>query len=87
MIINIMENMEHYIINNNKFDLIDYYLMNYQFSEEFLIKYIDYIDKFKCLKYQKYLSKEFVMKYLYDKPSTDSENWVSIDDVNNYFKN
>jgi hypothetical protein len=77
--------IEEYIIKNNKFNLIDYYLREHQFSEEFLIKYIDYINEFKCLKYQKNLSKDFVMKYLYDKPSNSSDNWVSIDDVNNYF--
>ena len=27
------------------------------------------------------------LKYLYNKPCCNSENWISIDDVNNYFNN
>jgi len=79
--------IEEQIVRGGMLHLLDLYVRKYTFSEQFLATHIEYITEFNCLKYQKHLSRDFVMKYLYDKPSTDSENWVSIDDVNQYFKN
>lgn len=81
-------------INNiNEIDILknDKYLTNInsilkirQFSEEFLIKTLEYFDPIICLKYQKNLSPYFCFKYLYDSKYSDTDNWISYNEIIDY---
>ncbi len=55
-----------------------------QFSEEFLIKTLDYYDSWECLKTQKNLSPNFCFKYLYDKSTDTKDNWTDYNDIVRY---
>ncbi len=59
-------------------------LSQHQFSEEFLIKTIDYYDSWKCLRTQKNLSPYFCFKYLYDNENDSADDWTDYNDVKNY---
>ena len=71
---------ERKILNDkNMLSSMNYYLTTYQFSEEFLVETRNY-----CLKSQKNLSYNFVMNNLYN--NKIDRNYVTMDDVENYFK-
>ena len=64
-------------------------LRDEQYDEPTLIKYRDFYDAMTCLQTQKNLSPYFCFRYLYDSKEhhNDSDQWVSYDDIINYFSN
>jgi hypothetical protein len=55
-----------------------------QFSEDFLIKTIEYYDSWICLKTQKNLSPYFCFRYLYDNKTDSADNWTDYYEIINY---
>ncbi len=80
-----MNQIEIDLLNDpDKLSWMHYLLTKYQFSEEFLIKTIEYYDSWKCLRWQKNLSPFFCFKYLYDNDTDSSDNWTDYNDVKAY---
>lgn len=76
---------ERKILNDKNMLLsMNYYLTTYQFSEEFLVETRNYYNGIICLKSQKNLSYNFVMNNIYN--NKIDRNYVTMDDVENYFK-
>lgn len=83
-----MNELEIDLLNNpNKLSLMNYLLMKYQFSEEFLIKTRIYYDSWKCIRRQDNLSPYFCFRYLYDTPEFDSaDDWTDYNEIYEYLK-
>ncbi len=80
-----MNQIEIDLLNDpDKLSWMHYLLTKHQFSEEFLIKTIEYYDSWKCLRWQKNLSPFFCFKYLYDNDTDSSDNWTDYNDVKAY---
>ncbi len=78
---------ENEILNNiNLLRITESLLRIRQFSEDFLIKTIEYYDSWKCLKYQKNLSPDFCFKYLYDNNTDSADNWTDYNEIINYLQ-
>lgn len=69
----------------NHLGLMNYYLSIYQFSEDILIKTLDYYDSPKCLGRQLNLSPYFCFYHLYNKQSDSSDYFTSYDDIIEYY--
>jgi hypothetical protein len=80
---------ENYVSKNiNLLQFMNNLLQQNEFTEEFLIKYREYYDSWKCLRNQSNLSPYFCFRYLYDTQEYDSaDNWTDYDDVIRYLKN
>ena len=62
-------------------------MLEYQFSENFLIKTRIYYDSYKCLRRQNNLSPYFCFRYLYDTPEYDAaDDWTDYSQVYDYLK-
>ena len=82
-----MNELEKELLSNpNKLSFMNNLLTKYQFSEEFLIKTIDYYDSWKCLRSQQNLSPYFCFRYLYDNISDSADDWTDYNMVANYLK-
>ena len=83
-----MNEIEKDLLNNpNKLCGMNNLLINYQFSEEFLIETRIYYDSWKCIRRQNNLSTYFCFRYLYDTPEYDSaDDWVDYNEVFEYLK-
>lgn len=83
-----MNELEIDLLNNpNKLSSMNYLLMKYQFSEEFLIKTRIYYDSWKCIRRQDNLSPYFCFRYLYDTPEFDSaDDWTDYNEIYEYLK-
>ena len=80
-----MDQFERDLLNDpNKLSFMNNLLCEYQFSEEFLIKTINYYDSWKCLKTQQNLSPYFCFKYLYDNDTDSADNWTDYHTIYNY---
>lgn len=66
---------------------VNIYIKYRQFSEDFLLKTIEYYDSWNCLKYQKNLSPYFCFRYLYDNKTDSADNWTDYNDIINYLSN
>jgi hypothetical protein len=64
---------------------MNYYLTIYQFTEDILIKTLDYYDSPKCLDHQLNLSPYFCFYYLYDKESDSTDCFTGYNDIIEYF--
>ena len=67
--------------------MMNYYLNQYQFSEDFLIKSLPYYDSTRCLKTQKHLTPEFCFTYLCDNKYDSADIWTNYDDIIYHFRN
>ena len=65
--------------------IINILIKKRQFSEKFLFKFIDAIDPYICLKYQKNLSINFCFDNLYNKMKPDG--FICFNDITDYFQN
>ena len=65
--------------------IINILIKKRQFSEKFLFKFIDAIDPYTCLKYQKDLSIGFCFDNLYNKMKPDG--FICFNDISDYFQN
>ncbi len=86
---NMINNMtEQEILNdNNLLSILQNLFSLRNFSEDFLIKTLDYYDSDKCLRTQKNLTPYFCFKYLCDKNSDSSDIYTDYNDIVDYFKN
>lgn len=64
--------------------IINILIKERQFSEKFLFKFINSIDPYICLKYQKELTLEFCFDNLYNKIKPDG--FICFNDIIDYFK-
>ena len=79
-----MNSFEQELLNNpDKLSFMNNLLTKYQFSEEFLIKTIDYYDSWKCLRSQQNLSPYFCFRYLYDNIYDSADDWTDYNMVAN----
>jgi len=76
---------EFFQTQNHNLGLMNYYLTQYQFSEDILIKTLDYYDSHKCLNLQQNLTPYFCFYYLYNKRSDSADIFTSYSDILNYF--
>jgi hypothetical protein len=65
---------------------MNFYLSLYQFTEEMLIKTLDYYDSSKCLSTQKNLTPYFCFYHLYNKESDSADIFTSYVDILEYFR-
>ena len=65
--------------------IINILIKKRQFSEKCLFKFIDAIDPYTCLKYQKDLSIGFCFDNLYNKMKPDG--FICFNDITDYFQN
>jgi len=63
--------------------IINILIKKRQFSEKFLFKFIDAIDPYICLKYQKGLTPNFCFDNLYNKEKPDG--FICFNDILDYF--
>ena len=81
-----MNEFETELLNNEKkIRHIHNLLKDYQFSEKFLVKTIDYYDSWRCLRTQHNLSPYFCFRYLYDNPNDSADDWTDYNDIIRYF--
>jgi hypothetical protein len=84
---NRMNPFEQELLDNpNKLSFMNNLLTEHQFSEEFLIKTIDYYDSWKCLRSQNNLSPYFCFRYLYDNDTDSADDWTDFNMISNYLK-
>jgi hypothetical protein len=77
--------MEQELLNNpNKLSFMNNLLSQHQFTEEFLIKTIEYYDSWKCIRSQNNLSPYFCFRYLYDNDTDSADNWTDYNDILEY---
>jgi hypothetical protein len=77
--------MEQELLNNpNKLSFMNNLLSQHQFTEEFLIKTIEYYDSWKCLRTQMNLSPYFCFRYLYDNNTDSADNWTDYNEIKEY---
>lgn len=77
--------MEQELLNNpDKLSFMNNLLSQHQFTEEFLIKTINYYDSWKCLRSQNNLSPYFCFRYLYDNDTDSADNWTDYNDILEY---
>jgi hypothetical protein len=81
----ITDYQEFFHAQNRQLGLMNYYLTQYQFSEEILIRTLDYYDSHKCLTGQRNLTPYFCFFYLYNKPSDSTDIFTSYSDILHYF--
>ena len=82
-----IENIEKELLNNeSKLSFMNNLLFKYQFSEDFLIKTIEYYDSWKCLRSQKNLSPSFCFTYLYDNQTDSADDWTDYNQIYDYLK-
>ena len=65
--------------------IINILIKKRQFSENFLFEFIDVIEPYICLKYQKGLSPTFCFDNLYSRNKSDG--YICFNDIIDYFKN
>lgn len=79
--------MEEELLNNpDKLSYMNNLLSKHQFSEDFLIKTIDYYDSLKCLRTQNNLSPYFCFRYLYDNNTDSADDWTDYNDIIEYLE-
>ena len=83
----IIDYEEFFQTQNHQLGLMNYYLTQYQFSEEILIRTLDYYDSHKCLTGQQNPTPYFGFYYLYNKPSDSVDMFTSYSDILHYFAN
>ena len=77
--------LEQELLNNpDKLSWMNYLLTKHQFSEDFLIKTIEYYDSWKCLRWQNNLSPYFCFRYLYDNNTDSKDDWTDYNQVKDY---
>ena len=82
-----MNQFEQYLLNNPyKLCFMNNLLKENQFSEEFLIKTINYYDSWKCLRTQQKLSPYFCFRYLYDNDTDSADDWTDYNMIYEYLK-
>ena len=75
---------EEFIKNNNLY-LMNYYLTQYQFSEEILIRTRVYYDSNVCLNTQNNLSPYFCFYYLYNSDYDSADIFTDYNDIIRYY--
>ena len=79
--------LEHDLLNSpNKLCFMNNLLQENQFSEDFLIKTINYYDSWKCIRTQNNLSPYFCFKYLYDNDTDSADDWTDYNTIYHYLK-
>jgi hypothetical protein len=82
-----MEQFERELLNNSaKLSFMNNLLREYQFTEEFLIKTINYYDSWVCINSQYNLTPYFCFKYLYDNDTDSADNWTDYNTIYKYLK-